>query len=341
MEIWLTAAVAAGGGVVTMAQLSALGADPRAVARMVRAGELVRLRRGVFTSGEWWSGLDEFRGRPLLRIRAAERTLELGHVYSHDSSGVLHGLPLLDARRSDVHVTRPGVLGSRHRYGIHHHGAPYVPAQVAVVDGLPTLDIPRTVADLAREHGYVAGLIAADGAMQKGIGRDAMRAAARRMTSWPGVTVVRRVIADADPGAESAAETLGRLLVMELGRGRPRTQFPVPVPGGVRWVDMLLGRHCIEVDGRTKIIPVERGGVAEVAPESVLWREKVRERDVTTHGLGLSRLFYEDFWGERRVQTLRRLEAEVVATERRFGSELPAHLVEFAARLGPRRYKAS
>lgn len=332
----MAAALADGNGLVTTAELSHRGCDPRRLAAIVRSGELVGVRRGVYTSGELWAGLDVYRGRPLLRIRAAGRTLETSHVFSHDSAALLQDLPVLDSRSAPVHVTRPGVRGTRTRYGIHHHGAPYAAHDVVVVDGLTALGLARTVADVARSGGYLAGLVVADGALQRGVSKEAMRKAAVRMRSWPGITTVRRVIAEADPGAESAAETLGRDLVTELGLGRPRTQFPVRVGGGVRWVDMIIGRHAFEVDGRAKVIPVAQGGVATQPPAEVVWEEKRREREVTSLGLGMSRIFFEDFWGGRRKVALERLAAEVDSTRHRFGSELPAEMLEFAARVGHR-----
>lgn len=333
----MTAALADGDGLVTTGELSHHGCDPRRLAAIVRSGDLVALRRGVYTSGETWAGLDEYHGRPLLRIKAAERTLRVGHVYSHDSAAVLHGLPLLDPRSAPVHVTRPDVRGTRTRFGIHHHGAPYLPGDVLELDGMAALGVPRTVADVARSGGFLAGLVVADGALQRGVSKVAMRKAADRMRSWPGITTVRRVIAEADPGAESAAETLGRDLVIQLGLGRPRTQFPVQLASGVRWVDMIIGRHVFEVDGRIKVVPVEHGGVATRPPEDVVWEEKRRERDITSLGLGMSRILYEDFWGARRQTALKRLAAEVASTRQRFGAELPAEMLEFAARAGHRR----
>lgn len=100
---------------------------------------------------------------------------------------------------------------------------------------------------------------------------------------------------------------------------------------------MIIGRHVFEVDGRTKLVPTQRGGVAVRAPEDVVWEEKRRERDVTARGLGMSRIFYPDFWGVRRAEALERLAAEVAATRQRFGSELPADMLEFAARMRGRR----
>jgi predicted transcriptional regulator of viral defense system len=339
MDSRVRAAVAAGQGLVTSARLHALGITSSQLARWVRAGELVAVRRGVYTTAELWSSWDEYAARPLARIRASHLTLEVPHVYSHDSSALIQQVRLIRPQDSEVHVTRRGVNGSRVRHGVRHHGAAYGPEQVHSVDGLPVLDVPRTVVDLARTHGYRAGLVAADGALQAGITRAAMAEAAASMVSWPGITQVRAAIEDAVLGAESVGETLARELVCELGHGVPETQFPVRIPSGIAWCDLRLGCHVFEFHGRIKLRSVERGGVAEQAAEQVAWDERRRERDVCAEGLGASRIYWDDLWGAARDRALERLERERTVTERRFGNQLPVHLAEFAARVRGQRVR--
>ncbi len=339
MDSRVIAAIAAGNGLVTGRQLRALGIDPRLMARWVRRGDLVAVRRSVYTTRELWESWDEYVARPTARIRAAHLTLAVPHVFSHDSSAILQKVPLLRPQDSDVHVTRKRVNGSRLRYGVHHHGAPFQPEQVVRVGGLATLDVPRTAVDIAREHGYRAGLVAADGAMQLGFSRAELEAAAAPMKSWPGITTVRTVVAEADPGAESAAETLGRELVKELGIGEVETQFPVRTPSGVAWCDLRVGCHVFEVDGRKKSRPIADGGLVDRDLEQLLWDERRRQREVCGQGLGMSRIYWEDYWGAARARAIERLLAENAVTVSRFGSTLPPHLEEFANQMRGRRYR--
>lgn len=340
MDSRVIAEVASGEGLVVARRLHERGFSPRRVADWVRAGELVAVRRGVYTTAELWASWDEFRQRPLARIRAAELTLTLPHVFSHDSAALLHGLPLLRPQDAAVFITREHVQGSRTRYGVHHHGAAYTASQVVTIDGLQVLDVARTVADLGRTHGYRAGLVAADGALQLGVPRGLLMAAYRPMYCWPGITDVRAAVEDSDPGAESAGETLARELVRELGLGPIETQFPVVVRSGVKWCDLRVGCHLFEFDGRLKIRSVGRGGVAEAEVEQVLWDERRRQQEICALGLGMSRLTWDDFWGAARDRARRRLAEEYAVTEARFGSTLPAHLEESARRLRGRRYCA-
>ncbi len=341
MEHRVRAALAAGAGFVTTTQLRALGVDPRLTARWVRDGDLVAVRRGVYTSAELWAAWDEFVQQPLARVRAAHLTMRVAHVFSHDSAALAHRLPLIDARTSDVHLTRRRVQGSQVQYGVRHHGAAYRRDQVERVAGLDVLAVPRTVADLAREHGYLSGLVAADGALRMGVGRPRLVDELDAMASWPGITVCRAVVEDAVHGAESAGETLMRAMVDELGLGPMETQFPVRVASGVRWCDLRVGCHVFEFDGRVKFRSVVDGGVATRSAEEVVWREKKRDREISELGLGISHVIWADLWGEARRRTRQRLAAEYAVTRSRFGVVLSADLEEVACRLRGQRYASA
>jgi len=331
------AAVVGGGGLTTAAALAQVGVGRAYVARLVRTGRLVPVRRGVYTTGERWRSWDEFRERPLARVRAAELTVVVPHVLSHDSAALVHRLPLLRPQDAAVHISRLDLRGHRTQHGIEHHGATYDEAQVVRVDGLRVLDVARTVADLAREHGYRAGLVAADGALQLGVPKERLRDAAARMAGWPYSLTVRAVVKHADPGAESVIETLGRELLAECGLGPVETQFPVPTPRGVAWCDLRVGRHLVECDGRAKSRPLIDGGLADRDLEQILWDERRRQREVCAEGLGMSRLVYADFWGDARERARERILREEEVTRRRFGTTLPPHLEEFACRMRGRR----
>lgn len=265
MDSRVRAAVAEGSGLVTSAHLRALGIPAPLTAGWVRSGALVAVRRGVYTTADLWVSWDEYVARPLARVRASHLTLKVPHVYCHDSAALLQGVRLIRPQDSEVHVVRPDVNGSRIRYGVRHHGAPYTEDQVVSARGLQALDVPRTVADLARTHGYRAGLVAADGALQAGVTRRELWAATEPMKCWPGITQVRAALADAVPGAESVGETLARELVHELGRGLAETQFPVRIRSGIAWCDLRIGRHVFEFHGRLKLRSVARVGVPSSA----------------------------------------------------------------------------
>ena len=152
---------------------------------------------------------------------------------------------------------------------------------------MQVLDLARTAVDIAREHGEPYGEIACDAVLRRGVPRKELEQAVLAMTSWPYVTRTRRAVDFADPGAATLAETLGRLLVAELGLGEVDTQFPIELEDDrVVWADMRIGRHLFEVDGKVKYTPVEAGGVATRPLTEVIWEEKKRERLIRRQGLG-------------------------------------------------------
>lgn len=264
-------------GVITAGEARDSGLTPSEITALVHGGSLVRVRRGVYADGEVWRAADEFRGRPLLRVRAAVARLQRGWVLSHDSAAFVLGLPLIAPHESDVHVTRPGYAQSWPRAGIVRHYASYVEEHVVRDGDLPHLDAARTAVDLAREHGVEAGLVACDAALRAGVSTDALRAAYQPMSCYHGIITARRAVSLADPRAESAAESLARLLVIELGIGDVDAQFPVRIEDGrTAWCDLRVGNHVFEVDGRWKYRSQADGGVAARPGETVIWEEKKR-----------------------------------------------------------------
>ncbi len=316
---------------VTYEELRLLGYDTAEIARLVRTRDLVRLRQGCYTSGEHWMSLGTPPHRELLRARAASTVMDAAHVLSHDSAAHALSMPFLMPPTPLVHVSRPHVHGSRTKAGVKHHGAPYEAAQVVQAQGLAVLGAARTAADLAREHGFHAGLSACDSALRQGATLAELEAAVSAMTSWPGVRSARRAIALADAGAENPGESLARIMALETGAGPVATQVPFRIPTGVAWCDMVVGAHVIEFDGRIKYRRREEGGVAETDSGEVVWRERQRERELLRLGLGVSRLVWDDLHPARWGRTRQRLSDEIGQTFSRGGHTLPAPLAEQVA----------
>jgi hypothetical protein len=234
-----------------------------------------------------------------------------------------------------VHITRPGFTAAWTEHGVKHHLARFNEEQVVRVDGLPALDLARTAVDIAREHGTPYGEVACDSAMRRGVTKAALQEACQPMASWPYIVRTRGAVDFARAGTGSIVESLGRLLVKEIGVDAPiEIQFPVRRPDGrVAWLDIVLGCHGFECDGKSKYIPIELGGLATRPAHEVLWDEKRRERDLHRVGVGTSRIFFEDFWGHRRATALKRMREEYAETVSRFGTQLPERLLREAREL--------
>jgi hypothetical protein len=250
---------------------------------------------------------------------------------SHDSAAHEHGMDILVPPEPHTHITRPGSSTAWTRYGVKHHYARFLRSQVSVAQGLEVLDIPRTAVDIAREHGEPYGEIACDAAMRAGVSKDALREAYAPMTCWPHIQRTRRAVEFADPGAQTVIETLGRLLVDELGVGPVETQFPFRREDGrIAWADMRVGCHLFETHGKIKFLSPEEGGVADAPPAEVAWKLRKRDHQTFREGLGTSHIYWEDCWPPKRAQALKRLKEEYDDTVRRFGTQLPERLARQA-----------
>ncbi len=132
-------------GLLTTAQLTALGLSPGSVAHRVRQGRLVRRHRGVYAVGSAPLGPT---GRRLAAVLACGEGAAAGHT------AAAAALDLLPARSGLVHVTVPVRNGSRSRPGIRvHRGRPLAASEVVVVDRVRVTSVARTLVDL----GDIAG----------------------------------------------------------------------------------------------------------------------------------------------------------------------------------------
>ena len=315
MHADLLASAFAQGGVFTRRQAYACGTTERQLKTALQPrGAWVVVRRGVYAERATWeaAGVPE---RHLMRVRAAVLNAEAEYVVSHSSAAVLHGLDCRPHWRELVHVSHPGVRGGRTEGGVKHHPADVPQLQVVTLLGLATTSLARTAVDIAREHGTEDGVLAMDQVLARGVRRGAVRQVLEAMAYWPHVTRARTALDLADAGAANLAESLARLLVVELGFGRPRTQVWIEDGGRKACVDLLLDGHAFEVDGKLKYVGEARGGFAPEAVEDALWKEKQREDWLRSLGFGMSRIVWADMFGLRRRETLARLGREFVASQ--------------------------
>ncbi len=337
----LVATAAQQGGVFLRRQAAAVGyADSELRALTRPGGPWLVLRRGAYVERTTWEALDPWTGQPFARDWAAHLTMRHQHAMSHDSAGRAHELSLLRPRRPLVHVTRPGVGGTRTEHGVKHHLGQGLPWVRSIARGLPVTPLARTAIDVAREHGLQAGVCAMDSALRRGVTERDFARAFVAMRHFPHIRRARLALALADPGAENAGESMARLLVAEsVPSADIETQYPLLVRGRVVWLDLLVGCHAFEFDGRVKYLRPAEGGVADRSAGEVVWDEKERQRLVCAEGLGMSRIIWSDYHGEARPLARIRLRTEEAQTRARFGSRRPAHLDAFAARMREERLR--
>ncbi len=324
MDPRLHAISARNGGVFTRSDAVSCGCSEREMKTATGPrGSWVVVRRGCYAERNLWNRLDE-DARYALRVRAAVLAQSKDAVVSHASAAVLLGLPMRPSWRELVHVTRPGVTGSRTENGVKHHRAGYSELDVVThADGLRITGLARTAADIAREHGYEDGVVAADAAIRLGSNHRELRRAVEPMTFWPNVTKARSAIRVADGGAQTVGESVLRVIVLALDIGEPETQYIVRQ--GNRWaaVDLRVGRHLFEFDGRVKYVEREHGGVADRPVQEIVWEEKKREDWLrrANGGFGVSRVVWSEMFGAARPRLMARLLREFEQTVARFGRD--------------------
>jgi very-short-patch-repair endonuclease len=100
--------------------------------------------------------------------------------------------------------------------------------ETVLLSGLPTTSLERTAFDLARRRPMRTAVTRLD-ALAAGTCLDASKVSdlARRHRGVRGARQVEKVLALHDAGAQSPKESWLRLLVLEAGFPRPRTQIPV------------------------------------------------------------------------------------------------------------------
>lgn len=315
-------------GVFSRRQAVSTGCREREIKTRTGArGDWVVVRRGVYTARNTWEAADDAE-RYRMRVWATQLTAAKDAVISHSSAAAFLDVPLRPRWLTMTHVTRRGARGGRCEGGVKHHCAGYDRWELTEHAGVTLTGLARTAIDMGREFGFEDGLVAADAALRHGTTREELFRVLERMWCWPGITAARTAAELADGGAQSIGETLTRILVLELGEGRPETQFVVESGGRRAEVDLRLRRHLIEFDGKVKYVGRDRGGVDDRRPDEILWEEKRREDWLRSHdgGYGMSRVVWSDLFGPNRRETLDRL-----ARDLRRSDQLYGHLVKDAA----------
>jgi very-short-patch-repair endonuclease len=216
----------------TLAQWRAAGVSDARLTALVRSGQLVRLRHGVYATGAILAetGTDPGR-RHALQVAAVTAGQLRGGVASHHSAAMIHGIDLLK-RPPDGIVTLtvpPGTRTGQHRRGdVIRHAAELPAEHEARRFAVPVTTAARTVADLARTGTFMEAVVVADCALHRRVTtKTELRRVLERCERWPGVARARRVIDAANMAAESVLESCARVVFHEHGLPRPELQVTI------------------------------------------------------------------------------------------------------------------
>jgi very-short-patch-repair endonuclease len=224
-------------GLVTRAQLRALGLSTAAINSRVRRGALRPLHRGVYALGHtalrdegvWLAAVRACGPRAVLSHRSAARLWRFSSVPAG---------PGVDVTVPSTHVERPGIVG---------HRASLSRADVTVERGVPVTTPARTLVDLADVVPFAALRTIADHGVR--LDAPAVRRAQARAPNRHGRGSVARLLGDdgAELRTRSALERRLRRVAREAGLPSPRVN--VRVEGHER--DFVWPEHrlVLEVDG--------------------------------------------------------------------------------------------
>jgi predicted transcriptional regulator of viral defense system len=245
--------------VLTTGRLLAAGLSARQIRRLVIEGGLAPLRPGVYARTEAAGGPAAGAAVDvLLPLAAALAVTGSRSVGSHQTAAAVHTLSLVDRPSQQlIHVTRASAdRGSRtrRRPGVLVHNAALPDEHVTSCRGVPVTSVARTVVDLARTVPFAEGVAVADSALQdklqdKLATRGELEAVVARCERWPGIQRARRVVAFADPLAESVLESISRVAFHEHGLPAPELQV---------WVG-----DAEEIAGRVDFLWREQRTIAE------------------------------------------------------------------------------
>ncbi|MFZ2530048.1 MAG: type IV toxin-antitoxin system AbiEi family antitoxin domain-containing protein [Rhodococcus sp. (in: high G+C Gram-positive bacteria)] len=281
--------------IIRRSDAHARGVTDTEIRRLCRTGTWTRLTRVVYVPTRLYAETDQ-RGRHLYRALAAAHVARPGTVLGHVSAAIVHGLDLWRTSLDDVHLTCGPSGGNGRGRGRVLHAEHFEADEVVHVGRVAVMSAARTVADLARTLPFEQAVVTGDHAMRAaGVSGADVSAILSRNPSHPGNAKATRALRFMSGHSESVGESRSRVLFVRSGLPIPQSQAAIYSSAG-QWlarVDFLLPEHGVigEFDGRIKY---RRDGVANVAAEEVVFREKQREDRLRDAGWVVVRWVWAD-----------------------------------------------
>lgn len=222
-------------------------------------GHFVELEPAVWFPDTQWREL-RYHERQWLRVEAAAMVSNAAVLVGRSAARKL-GMWVISNGEEPVEVALPSrsVSQSRAQSGRYAFRFSKLRADEQLVYEGHCVTTPiRTFIDIARHHGFIEGLIAADYLLRRGIERGAIEKEIRKMGRAKGIGVARKCLEHAIPNSDSGYESLARGLLIEAGIG------PVVAQAQIEryFADLLVqGWLIIEIDGQIKY---ERDDAGEV-----------------------------------------------------------------------------
>ena len=211
-------------------QWRARGISPPLLRSLVRSGELIRMRQGVYATKRAadWAAADPVRAHAL-KVLAATATVGGNAVASFQSAALLHHLSLLTSPPAGtVTLTLAKKWNRAKPADVVFHASELPREHVTKLYNLRVTTVARTVADLARTLPFMDAVVVADSALsQEKTTTPELLLALAQSKGWPGVRQARRALEFADERAESPLESAARVVFAEAGLEPPELQVTI------------------------------------------------------------------------------------------------------------------
>jgi hypothetical protein len=237
----------------------ASGVSSALMRSLIRSGQLVRMRQGVYATKRAldWAGVDPVRAH-VLAVLAARATVGGNAVASYHSAALLHRLSLLKpppdkAVALTVPLAKP--WNRARPADVVFHASDLPAEHVTKRYNLPVTTAARTVVDLARTLPFLDAVVMADSALKdEKATKPELHQVMKKCAGWPGARQARRVIDFADERAESPLESAARVVFEQCDLDPPELQATIHGPDFAFRVDFLWpGQKVIaEADGLVK-----------------------------------------------------------------------------------------
>lgn len=274
------------------------GLDRQGLVRAEKAGELIRLRRGVYVPSADYLELPWWEQR-LVHVDAVLGTGRQDHVLIQQSAAAVWGIPTI-GRSLDVFVLARNGTHGRNRLGIRCHSRKLL-EPLEQHRGYTTTSRAQTVVDLAAHCPFESAVPAMDHVLRADRRRGlpaldpAHVVALAEQLPIGKLRRVKQVLAFANPLAQSAGESYSRALMYLNHFPEPALQHPIFDSNGVRiaivdfyWKDF---RTVGEFDGSVKYSRNEY--LAGRDPSTVLEEEKKREDRIRGTGAIMARWMWD------------------------------------------------
>ncbi|MDM7990432.1 hypothetical protein [Arthrobacter sp. zg-Y877] len=300
------------------------GSGRRSLALRCRAGELIRLRSGIYVRSDVWRQLPRWE-QNLVRVRATAEQVPGQRVLIQQSAATIWGLPVIGTG-SEVLLLASAASHGRRR-GDLRWSARRLLEPLEVVDGLTLTSRAQTVLDMAAYLDFERAVPAMDRVMNPdplrglpGLKKENLRELAGNLPDQAKRLRARRVVDFADARSESAGESYSRAVLHRLGFPAPELQHEFRTPAGRFRTDFYWAEHDLvgEFDGAVKY----GANVSTIKPSwETLTQEKRREDAIRATGTVVVRWSWNDIGrpGEHPESLTRKMLGAGLLRSRRHG----------------------